>query len=755
MIELPFFIGKKTKWISGINEFTTCKDIVVSILHTEGILQPQTDRKTGPSDRNAGPADRKESDPSDTKAKDDICTEENAHRNYALVEKWREVEKVLKPSTLVLKIWSAWGEERDNVTFSVKRIRHRNQEPIVGGTKVRRRTSRAGGSRGHRTPDTIHPRGIVRSQRNLQNEIEDILKTIINQGESVKQHLVSLQGGEVEDHIDQLLGEIKSLSETKLREAKPKIQENPETSNDSGVGGEGDEGAGGEVDERVEGGPAPLPSRVETPEIYSLDLSLIDSDLPKSQIEENTTSPMPIKPPPKPLSDHNPPPKPRMLPKLPVQTRALERGAVGPQPQQPHIPLVGSLAPQPHTTLVGSLAPQPHNPFLGPLPPSNNQDAYYFPANAGSSPKLQSGQINPLPATILGNKDSDFHKSLNQSRIEISGKQSGPGQGAEEGEAETMPTSVHSEPTGESSASPDGEGAAPVLLPPPNDPSFYEWMDMFEKLHRLNRLLETKEEQVLALSYEYTSFKEEDEPRGDYPEPRGGYRTPPPCFNTDVVRFREINARLMNDISNNGSVLSRLNLSKENKQRLVSQLEFDVNMVERESRRLQTDLNKVQAMQTNMPPVLSSLPSRPLNASSSLPSKPALETLNRLKEQSPIESNSIPVRSKENSIENVSFDNSIESADAFQTKPKTAILDNRQHVATNSLPRDTTKERKSVRFSDSETDTSTATVMAYGTNRRPKSILKETDGGDCSSDTGLSSLSVSSEEGTYSLTTLV
>jgi len=113
------------------------------------------------------------------------------------------------------------------------------------------------------------------------------------------------------------------------------------------------------------------------------------------------------------------------------------------------------------------------------------------------------------------------------------------------------------------------------------------------------------------------------------------------------------------------------------------------------------------------------------------------------------------VRSKENSIENVSFDNSIESADAFQTKPKTAILDNRQHVATNSLPRDTTKERKSVRFSDSETDTSTATVMAYGTNRRPKSILKETDGGDCSSDTGLSSLSVSSEEGTYSLTTLV
>ena len=25
MIELPFIVGKKTKWISGINENTTCK----------------------------------------------------------------------------------------------------------------------------------------------------------------------------------------------------------------------------------------------------------------------------------------------------------------------------------------------------------------------------------------------------------------------------------------------------------------------------------------------------------------------------------------------------------------------------------------------------------------------------------------------------------------------------------------------------------------------------------------------------------
>ena len=31
-----------------------------------------------------------------------------------------------------------------------------------------------------------------------------------------------------------------------------------------------------------------------------------------------------------------------------------------------------------------------------------------------------------------------------------------------------------------------------ALMPPPTDPLFYEWMEMYEKLHRLNRILETK-----------------------------------------------------------------------------------------------------------------------------------------------------------------------------------------------------------------------------------------------------------------------
>ena len=72
---------------------------------------------------------------------------------------------------------------------------------------------------------------------------------------------------------------------------------------------------------------------------------------------------------------------------------------------------------------------------------------------------------------------------------------------------------------------------------------------------RLNRILETKEEQVLALSFEFSTLqietgketgKEGQNGEGHAEEQGAGqreYLTPPPCFNTDVVKYREINNR--------------------------------------------------------------------------------------------------------------------------------------------------------------------------------------------------------------------
>ena len=44
----------------------------------------------------------------------------------------------------------------------------------------------------------------------------------------------------------------------------------------------------------------------------------------------------------------------------------------------------------------------------------------------------------------------------------------------------------------------------------------------------------------------------------------------------------------------NGNFLTEMRAKNEARKRLVSQLEFDVNMVEREGKRLEADLNKVK-----------------------------------------------------------------------------------------------------------------------------------------------------------------
>ena len=56
--EIPFRLSSTTKWISGIAEDTTCRDILVAVLRAENILD---------------------------------CDEDIVHHHYALVETWRWV----------------------------------------------------------------------------------------------------------------------------------------------------------------------------------------------------------------------------------------------------------------------------------------------------------------------------------------------------------------------------------------------------------------------------------------------------------------------------------------------------------------------------------------------------------------------------------------------------------------------------------------------------------------------------------------
>ncbi|GCC18352.1 hypothetical protein chiPu_0017903 [Chiloscyllium punctatum] len=83
--KLSVWLCQEEKLVSGLSRRTTCADVVAAVLEE--------------SRRSGAPA--LSGDPS----------------TYCLVEKWRGFERTLPDKTRILRLWSAWGEERERVTF--------------------------------------------------------------------------------------------------------------------------------------------------------------------------------------------------------------------------------------------------------------------------------------------------------------------------------------------------------------------------------------------------------------------------------------------------------------------------------------------------------------------------------------------------------------------------------------------------------------------------------------------------------------
>ncbi|TRY74052.1 hypothetical protein TCAL_14143 [Tigriopus californicus] len=95
MAEIPFWFHDRPKWVSGITKYTTCQDVLHSLVRSHVVKS------------------RKKLAEAEIKA---------TSQQLVLVEQWRGVERPLSNSSRVLKLWSAWGEERSQVRFVVKRI---------------------------------------------------------------------------------------------------------------------------------------------------------------------------------------------------------------------------------------------------------------------------------------------------------------------------------------------------------------------------------------------------------------------------------------------------------------------------------------------------------------------------------------------------------------------------------------------------------------------------------------------------------
>ena len=197
VVEIPFWLyPDKPKWVSGIRSRTTVGDILMSLVRSDS---------------------NKLFEESDVRDK-----------RLVLVEQWRGVERPLAHSANILKIWAAWGEEKTQVRFVVKKISsssskstkkvennataknvEKQESPAIANdprrkSRRRRNSVSSVGSFG----DELHPRRLAKmtERRNVDSSqlqqppvdvfdehIEEMMKIIVTQGRRICEELKRVQ----------------------------------------------------------------------------------------------------------------------------------------------------------------------------------------------------------------------------------------------------------------------------------------------------------------------------------------------------------------------------------------------------------------------------------------------------------------------------------------------------------------------------------------------------------------------------------
>ena len=206
MAEIPFWVHDRPKWVSGITKSTTCQDVLQALVLAERKVPIPATKSSDSRDNKGG---------KEAKDHQDLTAKE-VSKSLALVEQWRGVERPLSNSSKILKLWLAWGEERSQVRFVVKRISastssnaeksaststKSNSSQVghmgtLGGHKssrpTRRRNSRASVTSEHKTKkaDTVHPNALKHSKN---TDLERLMRIILTQGETIHWQLKKLQ----------------------------------------------------------------------------------------------------------------------------------------------------------------------------------------------------------------------------------------------------------------------------------------------------------------------------------------------------------------------------------------------------------------------------------------------------------------------------------------------------------------------------------------------------------------------------------
>ncbi|CAJ1057563.1 ras association domain-containing protein 10 [Xyrichtys novacula] len=86
--KISVWVCREEKLVSGLTKRTTCADVVKVLLEDQNLQQSAS-----------------------------AAMLSGCPQSYCVVEKWRGFERILPNKTKILRLWSAWGDEQENVRF--------------------------------------------------------------------------------------------------------------------------------------------------------------------------------------------------------------------------------------------------------------------------------------------------------------------------------------------------------------------------------------------------------------------------------------------------------------------------------------------------------------------------------------------------------------------------------------------------------------------------------------------------------------
>lgn len=147
-LEIPVWVKGTQKWVTGLTKRTTCDDVIYALLYQDGIQHRTSE--------------------------------------YAIFEKWREVERPLQGRTKIVKVWRTWGAEQSNVHLSMRRIDELEYSGDFSLTRRKKRSRHRTRDRERHSHDHHRHHNYCHNTSERLRSMESLVKLVISQERKLK-----------------------------------------------------------------------------------------------------------------------------------------------------------------------------------------------------------------------------------------------------------------------------------------------------------------------------------------------------------------------------------------------------------------------------------------------------------------------------------------------------------------------------------------------------------------------------------------